>query len=194
MPAANHGTMDLNTTDCTTCYGEGKPASSFSKIHSGYDKAIYTADGIKYSEAISVTIDSATLKDNKLNIKFKAAQKPEVKNVDVTKNMTPTVLVGLYGWDTKDFVIGGHERTVDTNKDGKIDRSDLAILETEVGKDHPNIKTISAKDGAWEVEADLTEWADLIKDGTVKRLEIGVLPTSPRRPATCRLSADSRSS
>ena len=29
LPEAIHGTMDLNTTDCTTCHGEGKPAPSF---------------------------------------------------------------------------------------------------------------------------------------------------------------------
>ena len=40
------------------------------------------------------------------------------------------------------------------------------------------ITTVSAKDGAWEVVADLTPWADLLKDGTVKRLEVGVLPAT----------------
>jgi OmcA/MtrC family decaheme c-type cytochrome len=178
LPEATHGKMDLSTTDCTTCHGEGKVAPSFKKIHPGYDRAIYTADGLKYSDAISVTIDSATLNGNKLNIKFKAAQKPEVKNVDVTKNMTPTVLVGLYGWDTKDFAVGPHERSFDDNKDGTIDSKDQRNLEAEVGAEHPRIKTVSAKGGAWEVEADLSPWADLIKDGTVKRVEIGVLPTT----------------
>ena len=176
IPQALHGKMDLATTDCATCHGEGKPAPSFKQIHPGYDQAIYTADGLKYSDAISVTIESATLNGSKLNIKFKAAQKPDVKNVDVTKNMTPTVMVGLYGWDTRDFVVGPHERSFDDNKDGAIDSKDQRNLEAEVGAEHPRIKTVSAKGGAWEVEADLTPWADLLKDGTVKRVEIGVLP------------------
>ena len=178
VPEALHGKMDLNTTDCTTCHGEGKPAPSFKQIHPGYDKAIYNAAGIKYSDAVSVTIQSATLKDNKLNIKFSAAAKPDFKDIDVTKNVTPTVMVGLYGWDAKDFVVGPHERSFDDNKDGAIDSKDQRNLEAEVGAEHPRIKTVSAKGGAWEVEADLTPWADLIKDGTVKRLEVGVLPTT----------------
>jgi len=39
----------------------GKTAKPFNQIHTGYDKAIYTAEGLKYSEAISVTVDSASL-------------------------------------------------------------------------------------------------------------------------------------
>ena len=80
-----------------------------------------------------MTIESATLDGNKLNIKFSAAAKPDVKDVDVTKNMTPTVMVGLYGWDTKDFIVGPHERSFDDNKDGKIDSKDQRNLEAEVG-------------------------------------------------------------
>jgi OmcA/MtrC family decaheme c-type cytochrome len=176
LPDAIHGKMDLNTIDCTTCHGEGKAAPSFKQIHSGYNTTIFTADGIRYSDVISVTIDSAALSGNKLNVKFSAAVAPDFKGIDVTKNMTPTVLASLYGWDTRDFVVGGHERTADTNNDGKIDRSDQSILEAEVGSEHPNVKTIAAADGKWEVEFDLTTWADLLKDGTVKRLEVGVLP------------------
>jgi OmcA/MtrC family decaheme c-type cytochrome len=154
-------------------------AASLKQIHSGYDKAIYTADGLKYSDAISVTIDSATLNGNTLDIKFKAAETPAIKNsVDVTKNMTPTVILGLYGWDTKDFVVGGHERLFDDNKDGTIDSNDQRTLEAVVGTDHPRIKTVSAKNGAWEVQADLSAWDKLIKDGTVSRVEVGVLPTT----------------
>ena len=178
LPAAIHGKMDLNTTDCTTCHGEGKAASSFKKIHSGYDKTIYNAAGVKYSDAVSVTIQSATLKDNKLNIKFSAAAKPDFKDIDVTKDISPTVMVGLYGWETKDFVVGPHERSFDDNKDGKIDSKDARNLEAEVGAEHPRIKTVSAKGGSWEVEADLTPWADLLKDGTVTRTQIGVLPAT----------------
>ena len=176
VPAASHGSMDLATVDCTACHGEGKPAPAFNKIHTGYDQAIYNAAGIKYSDVISVTIQSATLNGTKLNIKFSGAAKPDFTDIDVTKNMTPTVLVGLYGWDTKDFIIGAHERLIDDNGDGKFDSKDGRNLEAQVGAEHPRIKTVSAKDGAWEVEADLTPWADLLDNGTVKRVEVGVLP------------------
>ena len=88
--------MDLNTADCTTCHGEGKAAPAFNQIHTGYDKAIYTADGLKYSDAITVTIDSASFDGNKLDIKFSAHESPDLTGLDVA-TITPTVMVGLYG-------------------------------------------------------------------------------------------------
>ena len=95
--------MDLNTDDCTSCHGEGKTAPAFNQIHTGYDKAIYTADGLKYSDAITVTIDSASFDGNKLTFKFSAAEIPD-DDVDLdVATITPTVMVGLYGWDTKDL-------------------------------------------------------------------------------------------
>ncbi|MCX7707046.1 MAG: hypothetical protein N2204_03455 [Anaerolineae bacterium] len=172
-----HPPLDLTANpDCTVCHKTGGVAPAFSAIHTGYDKTIYTTTGVKYSDVISVTIQSATLNGTKLNVKFSATAKPDFKEIDVTKNMTPTVLVGLYGWNTKDFIIGAHERLIDDNKDGVLDSKDGRNLEAEVGSQHPRMKTISAKDGVWEVEADLPPWADLIKNGTVKRVEVGVLP------------------
>jgi OmcA/MtrC family decaheme c-type cytochrome len=92
--------------------------------------------------------------------------------------MTPTVLVGLYGWDTRDFVQGPHERSFDDNKDGKVDNSDQRNLEAAFGAKTPNprLTITSPKGGEWEAVADLTPWASLLQDGTVKRLEVGVLP------------------
>ena len=49
--------------------------------------------------------------------------------IDVA-NITPTVMVGLYGWDTKDFIVGPHERLTDDNGDGKIDSDDQRTLES----------------------------------------------------------------
>ncbi len=175
MPEAIHGTLDLNTTDCTSCHGEGKAAKPFNKIHTGYDKSIYTAEGLKYSENITVTIDSATFDGTKLDFTFSAVKNPALADLDVS-TITPTVLVGLYGWDTKDFIVGPHERLIDDNGDGTIDSKDSRNLETAVGKDHPRIATVSAADGKWEVTADLSAWSDMIITGTVKRVEIGVMP------------------
>ena len=82
----------------------------------------------------------------------------------------------MYGWDTKDYIIGPHERLFDDNADGTIDRNDGRALEYGVGEEHPRFTTVSAAGGSWEVTADLSAWADLIADGTVKRVEIGVMP------------------
>ncbi len=174
LPAV-HNSMDLNTVICTTCHGTGKGASVFSKIHTGYNKTIYTSAGKKYSDAVTVKIDSASIASNKLNIKFSAAKSPDLAGLNVA-DIVPTVLVGLYGYDTKDFIIGPHERLSDDNKDGKIDANDGRALEAAAGSKHPRITTVSAAGGVWEVSADLSQWADLITQKTVKRLEIGVMP------------------
>jgi OmcA/MtrC family decaheme c-type cytochrome len=85
-------------------------------------------------------------------------------------------MVGLYGWDTKDYIIGPHERLTDDNGDGTIDSKDQRALEYVVGADHPRMKTVSASGGKWEVTADLSTWKDMLTNGTVKRVEVAVLP------------------
>jgi hypothetical protein len=178
LPAEIHGAMDLNTEDCTACHGQDKMAKPFNQIHTGYDTVIYTADGLKYSDAISVTIDSASFDGSMLNFTFSAHESPDIEGLDAA-SIAPTVLVGLYGWDTKDYIIGPHERLTDDNADGKIDSDDERALEYGVGEEHPRFTTVSAEGGSWEVSADLSTWADLIADGTVKRVEIGVMPALP---------------
>jgi len=177
IPPSIHEDMDLDTEDCASCHSEGGIAPVFSEIHTGYDKAIYTADGLKYSEAISVTIDSAAFDGDMLNIQFSAAESPDLDGLDVA-DIVPTVMVGLYGWDTKDYIIGPHERLFDDNGDGEISSAsgDQRALEYEVGAEHPRATTVSAAGGSWEVVADLSAWTDLIADGTVKRVEIAVMP------------------
>ena len=174
IPADSHDDVDLNVDACTDCHEVGKKAPGFSEIHTGYTSSIYTADGVKYSDAISVTIDSAAFDGSKLTFGFSAAESPDL-GIDVA-TITPTVMVGLYGYDTKDFLVGAHERPFDDNADGAIDNKDQRALEYVVGEEHPRVSTVSAGDGKWEVAADLSPWADLLADGSVKRVEIAVMP------------------
>jgi OmcA/MtrC family decaheme c-type cytochrome len=178
LPPAIHESMDLDTIDCTSCHGEGegKTAKPFNQIHTGYDKAVYTADGKKISDIVTVKIDKASFAENKLTFSFSAAASEDI-SLDV-KTISPTVMVGLYGWDTKDYLVGPHERLKDDNGDGTIDSKDSRALEFVIdGEDaNPRFATVSAADGKWEVTADLTDWADMIKDGRVKRVEIAVMP------------------
>jgi OmcA/MtrC family decaheme c-type cytochrome len=160
--------MDLNTEDCASCHTEGGDAPSFSELHSGYDKHIYAdATGIRYSDVFSVTVDAADFTDNVLTIDFSAT-----KNADITDlnpaDIIPTVMVGLYGYDTKDFIVSPHSRDADDNR----------LLEFQINGEttNPRFTVVSAENGSWEVTADLTEWADIIADGTAKRAEIAVLP------------------
>jgi len=177
LPSPIHDSLDLDTVDCAMCHGEGKGAAAFSQIHTGYDAMIYAVADLKYSDAVVVTIDDASVADNKVTVKFSAAATTDLEGVDVA-DIVPTVMVGMYGWDTKDFIIGPHERLIDDNGDGEISRSsgDQRALEYEVGDEHPRATTVSAADGAWEVVVDMSTWADLIDDGTVRRLEVAVMP------------------
>ncbi len=102
-------------------------------------------------------------------------QDAALADLDVA-TITPTVMVGLYGWDSKDFVVGPHERLTDDNGDGIIDNKDQRALEYVVGAEHPRFTTVAADGASWEVTADMSQWADLLADGTVARVEIGVLP------------------
>ncbi len=175
LPSPLHDAMNLDTENCTRCH-KGGSVPAFSEIHSGYDKAIYTASGQRYSDAIVVTIDSASMAGSTLTFKFSAAETPDLAGLDVA-SIAPTVLVGLYGYDTKDFIVGPHERLTDDNADGKIDSKDQRALEYAAGKVHPRFTTVSAAGGSWEITADLSAWADKIADGTVRRAEIAVMPT-----------------
>ncbi|MDZ4230900.1 MAG: hypothetical protein U1B77_03685, partial [Dehalococcoidales bacterium] len=177
LPSPLHDAMDLNTTDCASCHSSGNAmgAPVFAEIHTGYSTIIYTPAGQKYSDAIKVTINNASLTGNNLTIQFSATESPDITGLDVA-DIAPTVLVGLYGYDTKDFIIGPHERLTDDNGDGAITNADQRALEYAVGAEHPRFTTVSAAGGRWEVVADLSAWSDLIANGTVRRVEIGVMP------------------
>jgi OmcA/MtrC family decaheme c-type cytochrome len=176
LPSPIHDTMDLDTTNCASCHSEAGGFTVFSEIHSGYDKQVYTADGVMYSDALVITIDDASVANDIVTIKFSAAETTDLTGIDV-EDIVPTVMVGMYGWDTKDYIIGPHERLVDDNNDGEISRSsgDQRALEYEVGDDHPRASTVSAAGGSWEVTIDMSTWGDLIDDGTVSRIEIAVM-------------------
>lgn len=173
--ADGHEPEDLEEDACADCHAEGEDGPTFREIHSGYDDAIFTADGLKFADAISVTIDSAAFDGAKLTIQFSAHEDPDLADLDVA-TITPTVMVGLYGYDTKDFLIGAHERLTDDNADGAIDTKDQRALEYVAGAEHPRFTTVAAEGGNWEVTADMSQWADLIADGSVKRVEIAVMP------------------
>jgi OmcA/MtrC family decaheme c-type cytochrome len=176
MSAASfpHGsyTADLATlrsTDCTICHKQvGGAAPGLGTFHNGgYDPRIYTATGVRYSDTFKVTIDTASLgADNKLTFTFKATESPDIAGLGVA-DIVPTVLIGLYGYDSKDFIVAAHGRDADRNR----------LLEFEVGVDtNPRFTGSVVGTGSWTVTADLSLWADKLADGTIKRAEIAVLP------------------
>jgi len=90
------------TEDCTSCHNDpaaGGFASRFTDLHTGYDKAIYDANGLKYADLFPVSIDSVSMVDDLMTIAFSG-----------DAAIVPELLVSFYGWDTKHFIVGSHER------------------------------------------------------------------------------------
>jgi OmcA/MtrC family decaheme c-type cytochrome len=164
---AGFHSIDMTCNSGASCHISGGSGKVFSAIHTGYDKKIYGTDnGVKYSSAIVVTIDNASFVDNTSQLTFQLSASGTLGGLSAT-DIKPTVLVGLYGWDTKDFLFGPHERSIDGNRD----------LEYAVGATHPRFtfdNTVPA--GTWKVTADLSNWADNIAAGNVTRVEIAVMP------------------
>ncbi len=108
-----------------------------------------------------------------VTIEFSAAG--SAGSVD-SADIVPEVMIGLYGYDTKDFIVNGHDR-YDSSGNGVISRSDGDLPKGAyvVGTTHAYFTTIKDTPGSWSVKTDLSEWASLISDGTVKRIEIAVL-------------------
>jgi OmcA/MtrC family decaheme c-type cytochrome len=137
-----------------------------SSIHNGYNPEIYAdAAGTKYADEVTVSIDATSIAANILTIDFSADPGALAGSVDVA-TIVPTVVIGLYGYNTKDFIVAAHGRDADRNR----------LLEYEVGTVHPRFTTVTAAGGVWQVTADLSMWADMIADGTIKRAEIAVMP------------------
>ncbi|MEJ2705569.1 MAG: hypothetical protein P8Z79_24270, partial [Sedimentisphaerales bacterium] len=151
---------------CSGCHTEGGIAPAFNEIHTGYYSEIYDATGTPYTDIFQASVDNASLDGTTLTIEF-SATKAVADNPIPLADMTPHVVLGLYGYDTRNMIVSGHNRDID----------DESNLEFNVGSDTARMKTISSSTGAWVVTADLSYWADLITSGVVKRAEIAVLPS-----------------
>ena len=161
-----------DTVACATCHGKSAGIGpSFKTIHyNGYDPKIYALDGTRYADdgtgigVFKVSIDSATIDaNNVIDLKFSATGDKGSLHATAIK---PTVLIGLYGYDTKDFIVGPHLSTVDSSRN----------LEHVWGDTNPRFTDVSASGGQWEVKVDLSAWKDMITAGQIKRAEIAVLP------------------
>ena len=157
----------MAATNCTNCHDGSIPtAPTFTQVHTGgYDPLIYAADGTRYSTNLTVSIDSASFDSatSMLTVNFTASG--SVGSIAAT-SIVPTVMVGLYGYDTKDFIVAAHGRDSDGNR----------LLEYKLGDTNPRFTGTVNSPGSWTVTADLSAWASMLTDGTVKRAEIAVLP------------------
>jgi OmcA/MtrC family decaheme c-type cytochrome len=161
----------LRAATCSVCH-DGGAAPKFSKVHTGgYDPKIYASDGTRYSTSFvfgtpSATFDAAT---NILDVKFSATG--TVGSLTAS-SITPTVIVGLYGYNTKDFIVAAHNYDSPSGTPGRA-----RLLEYKFGGTNPRFTEVATGTaGSWEVQVDLSAWKDMIADGTIKRAELAVLP------------------
>ena len=167
-------------TACNGCHKDpatGGFAPRFPAIHTGYDKVIYgNATGTKYSTAITTTIDNVSYVDNTNTLKFRfqaTGSLGVLKQAASSDNIVPTFLVGLYGYDAKDFLFGPHESEGSPSKR-------LLEYSTAIPLSSSNSTRITVAKGtgaSWNVTANLSTWKPYIDNGSVKRVEVAALPT-----------------
>ena len=159
------------TLDCAGCHyvGNALGAPTFTDLHTGYNSEIYAdAIGTRYADIFTASVDSASFAGNTLTFSFSVAESASNPTALSASSIIPTVVIGLYGYDTKHFIVGPHDRDPDRNR--------LLEMKVDGVATHPRLATVSATGGVWEMTADLTMWADMITSGVVRRVEIGVMP------------------
>jgi OmcA/MtrC family decaheme c-type cytochrome len=183
-PVYNHGqflgsTEALKAGNCGGCHSKAAAvAPTFMALHNGgYEPMIFAADGTRYSDTFKGSIDKASLAaDNLLTIEFSSTGSYGGLSA---ADIKPTILIGLYGYNTKDFYVAAHGRDFDDNGDGVIggtgDGRNLEYVVGAAGNKAPRFETKIAANGQWVVTADLSAWADDIAAGKIKRAEIAVL-------------------
>jgi len=168
---ADHGSGEPLDQDCTLCHRFGGIADTFSELHTGFEPRIYyDAEGNRWRDAITASIDEVTLSGSVLDIKFSASGSAGGLNATM---IVPTVQVSFYGYDTKDFLVSNHTRDADGNRmEFSIGSEDNALF-TNVPTGVP---------GTWEVMLDYGAFVwdptipERIAAGTVKRAEVIVRP------------------
>jgi len=153
---------------CNTCHSASGFAPTFNQIHTGYDTVIYAdAAGTRYADVFNVTIDSASYADGIITAGFSAHKMGAVTDLNA-EDIIPTIMIGLYSANTKDYIVGPHERDADRNRLGEFTVDGESV--------NPRFTVVSSGGGSWEVQWNMTEWADWVAAGTVSRCEIAIMP------------------
>lgn len=169
------------SNDCSLCH-DGEEAPSFADVHNGgYDKQIYTAAGQRYADMYSVAIDEVTKTDDVVKVKFSANPAATAAGV------VPELIVSFYGYDTKDMLVSSH-----TRGSAPMCGSSACRFEFVVGSTNGLFtETATGVAGTWEVDVNLAAYVpaatgsaatglpsipEMIADGRIKRMEIGILP------------------
>jgi OmcA/MtrC family decaheme c-type cytochrome len=163
------------TLDCTACHGLVAGVPTFAELHTGYDDHIYNDAGAKYSVLNTVSVDTVTRSGDLLTVNFTATN-PEI---------SPTLAISFYGWDSKHFIVPAHERDGNGIDCPHSSRPGCNI-EWSPGSTKPFFTEDPASvAGDWMVTFDMSLFQavktdpipQLITDGAVKYAEITILPT-----------------
>lgn len=158
---------NLANPNCNLCHNANGVAPAFNQIHSGYNPQIYADNaGARYDELFVGSVDTASFENNILTMTFSVTEDAASASPLNAADVVPTVMVGLYGYDTKDFLFSPHSS--DANR--------VRLLEFPITTVNPRFTVVSAADGVWTITADLTMWADKIAAGVIKRAELGFMP------------------
>jgi OmcA/MtrC family decaheme c-type cytochrome len=168
--AANAGFHSINSDCNASCHTASSSVGPvFSDLHTGYNERIYAdTAGTRVADLVTVTIDDASVTDNIMNIKFSATAAGALPGGLTVSDILPTIMVGLYGWDTHNFIVGAHERDADRNRLGELPIDGVTT--------NPRFEVVAASGGMWEVNFDMSLWADQIAADEIKRAEIAVMP------------------
>jgi OmcA/MtrC family decaheme c-type cytochrome len=163
--------------ECSDCHFTGS-GIAFSDLHTGYDVNIHDATGQKYSDLYTVSIDNITMSGNLLTVNFSSSD----------PTIVPELLVSLYGWDSKHFIIASHTR--DDSLACINSRSGNASgcrMEFAPGDTNPLfIEDAASVAGDWMVTVDLGAYVPtpelpddiptLIANGVIKKAEVTITP------------------
>jgi hypothetical protein len=169
------------TSTCTGCHGAGV-SQSLTAYHTGYDVNITDSSGVRYADQYSVSIDAVSYDSvtGLITVDFSSSDPAIV----------PELYVSFYGWDSKHFIVGSHER--DTNAvdcpHPRRPGCNMEFVPVSVlgpGDSIPMFTEDAANvPGDWSVTVDPSLWqltktdpiATLIADGVVKKIEVTIAP------------------
>jgi len=163
--------------DCTVCHETIiDVAPTFAEYHNGYDDHIYDAAGQKYSDLYAASVDNVTMSGDLVTINF-SSNDPAI---------VPELLVSFYGWDSKNYIVGSHERDGNAACSGFRPGCKMEYVpESSGGSANPLfVEDAASVPGNWMVTLDTSALQltktdlipQMIADGTIKYAEITITP------------------
>jgi len=149
-----HGFTDA--TVCIDCHNAGAQgiAPVFAEIHKGYNPVVNYTETDKYSDAITVTIDSAVYNSTTMNMAIEATVKVSKGGFAANEVEPSAAFWGLYAYDSDDLLTS---RNGATTGEGYVTEVDASTVK-------------------WSLNADFSAYADEIAAGDANRAQVEIQP------------------